>query len=128
MDLFKLDDDHSRRIVAEGLLEISRVIRKGHVDLDHAAISCVMALARINERPVDVSELAKLSGVPRPTVIRKVRAWQEKGMVETHKVKGRTYVMPSRSGATAPNSNWLWASYEKVFRQVAVELSRMDSV
>ncbi len=104
------------------------MIRKGHVDLDHAAISCVIALARINERPVDVSELAKMSGVPRPTVIRKVKAWQDEGMVETYKTKGRTYVMPSRLGATAPNSNWLWASYEQVFRQVAVKLSKMDSI
>src|SRR6478609_6577924 len=107
MDFFKLDDDGRRRVVAEGLLQISRIIRNGHGDLDHAAISSVLVLARINEQPVDVSELAKRSGVPRPTVIRKVKAWHEAGMVEIFKDRGRAYVMPSLMGATAPNSVWL---------------------
>ena len=96
MDCFKLNDDGRRKVVAEGLLDVSRVIREGHVDLDHASISCALALARINKQPVDVSELAKISGVPRATVIRKVKIWHEQGMVEIHRAKGRTYVVPSR--------------------------------
>ena len=127
MDCFKLNDDGRRKVVAEGLLEISHVIRDGHVDLDHASISCALALARINKQPVDVSELAKISGVPRATVIRKVKIWHDQGMVEIHKSKGRTYVMPSRAGATNENSMWLWSSYERIFRNVARNLSKLDS-
>ena len=127
MDCFKLNDDGRRKVVAEGLLEISQVIRDGHVDLDHASISCALALARINKQPIDVSELAKISGVPRATVIRKVKVWHDQGMVEIHKSKGRTYVMPSRVGATNENSMWLWSSYERIFRNVARNLSKLDS-
>ena len=76
---------------------------------------------------IDVSELAKISGVPRATVIRKVKVWHDQGMVEIHKSKGRTYVMPSRVGATNENSMWLWSSYERIFRNVARNLSKTDS-
>ncbi len=71
MDCFKLNDDGRRKVVAEGLLKISQVIRDWHVDLDHASISCALALALINKQPVAVGELAKISGVPRATVIGK---------------------------------------------------------
>ena len=108
------------------LLEISQVIRDGHVDLDHASISCALALARINKQPIDVSELAKISGVPRATVIRKVKVWHDQGIVEIHKSKGRTYVMPSRAGATNENSMWLWSSHERIFRNVDRNRSKLD--
>lgn len=127
MDCFKLNDDGRRKVVAEGLLEISRVIRDGHVDLDHVSISCALALARINKQPVDVTELAKIAGVPRPTVIRKVKVWHDQGMVEIHKFKRRTYIMPSRFGATNENSAWLWSSYERIFRTVSRNLSKVDN-
>src|SRR4051794_26440338 len=126
MDCFKLNDDGRRKIVAEGLLEISRIIRDGHEDLDHASISCALSLARINDQPVDVAELARIAGVPRPTVIRKVKVWQDQGMVKIHKLKGRTYVLPTRDGATNENSMWLWSSYERIFRDVARNLSKVD--
>ncbi len=47
-------------------------------------------------------------------------------MVEIHKSKGRTYVMPSRAGATNEKLMWLWSNYERIFRNVARNLSKLD--
>lgn len=123
MDFFELEDDAHRRLVAAAMLEISGILLDGEFDLDHVRIANCLTIARIDKELLSISELAKRARVPRPTVIRKIRAWEEMGMVTTQKSNGLTFVMPSVAGATSASASAFWRDIGAIFQRTAERLS-----
>lgn len=123
MDFFTLPDDPTRRVIAQAMLDMSFILLENDFDLDHVRIANCLTLARIDREMLDFSEIAKRTRVPRPTVIRKVKAWESAGMVTTQRRDGHTYVLPTRLGATHEQAVTRWRELERVLLEAAERLS-----
>lgn len=90
---------------------------------DDALLCCAILIGQIERRPMTAAKLAAYVGMARPTVVRKLRALQERGLVL---LRDGTASLPiDRVNALTPDI--IEEMLSPSFHKLSTELSRMDT-
>jgi DNA-binding transcriptional ArsR family regulator len=119
-----------RRVIALLMLELLKLPTQMHLGTgnygskcDDVLLMCAILIGQIEKRPMTAGKLADYAGLPRPTVVRKLREFERAGMVEM--VNGAAVGVIDHL-----NPNGIEDTIESLIRSIkraAVELSKMDS-
>lgn len=91
-------NDAARVTVLRLLLDVARILSAGVLGKDRQAthadellLVAAVFIGQAEGKPMKAAKLATYAGMPRPTAIRKLKAFQARGMV--HLVDGGRYVL-----------------------------------
>lgn len=119
-----------RLAIAKMLLGVLRALESGYRNPDRFGTSMgerlimIAALVgQIEQRPLGASKLALLTGIPRPTVIRRLRELERHGLVAR---SGPGYVLPV-GRLNRPEALASVREIGRLIRTAAQDLSKMDT-
>ena len=96
----------------------------GDTDADRALVAVAAMLGHAEGCPMNASEIATRLNMPRTSVIRRLNALLEQGLLR--RIKGRYYLEPHRA-AQVPHRDRFTLILSKGFAEIAPILSEMDT-
>lgn len=96
--IYRSPDDAQRLLLSRLWLRTRALFEEQFGDLETAYVLMAVGLGRMNNAPVDISTIAAITGISRPTVRRKVLALQDQGTVTVERVGNRTSVCSCATG------------------------------
>lgn len=126
----RVDLAAQRVIILKMMLEVFRTYSAVYFGTDHygqrsADIILIAAImiGQAEGRPMNVSKLAAFSGIPRATVIRKLKAFEDAGLVE--EFEGAMNLLPAAVNRHATHA--AVRTTRRLIVDAAARLSRMDT-
>lgn len=103
----RINHARQRALLASALLDVLRAFGTAYLGhqrfgarADELVLLAAVFVGQAEGKPMNASKLAAYAGIPRPTVIRKLRALARRGVLE--RIDGGLYALPARvvNGAT----------------------------
>lgn len=108
------------RSIGAGLLKVDKFGSCG----DELILTAAIYIGQAEGRPMTASKLADYSGIPRPTVVRKLQRLQKRGIVQ---MTGDRSALLSLTSINEKSFHDAISAAGMRIRNAAAELSKMDS-
>lgn len=115
-----------RRILIRFMLELHALIRESNFPHDEAMVAMAIRLGQYEGRPMDVSDIAGATGLPRSSVSRHLVALRKKGMVRSVKAGKRT-VQHLPLSSEPEEVTRFYREFERLIVQASMNVSKMDT-
>lgn len=119
-----------RRIIARLMIDLLKLPAEAHLKTRHYSsrcddvmLMCAILIGQVERKPMTAAKLADYAGMPRPTVIRKLRQFERAGMVELS--DGMPVGVPTHMNPA--NIEQTIRSLVQSIKRAAAELSKLDN-
>lgn len=118
-----------RRIIARLMIDLLKLPAEAHLGAKHYSsrcddvmLMCAILIGQVERKPMTAAKLADYAGLPRPTVVRKLKQFEQAGMVELVNGMPAGVIEHLNGGNIEPTIRALIQSIKKA----AAELSKLD--
>lgn len=118
-----------RRIIARLMMDLLRLPAEAHLNAKHYSsrcddvmLMCAILIGQVERKPMTAAKLSDYAGLPRPTVIRKLKSFEQAGMVELVDGMAVGVIEHLNGGDIEPAIKDLIRS----IKRAAAELSKLD--
>jgi DNA-binding transcriptional ArsR family regulator len=122
---FKSDDDALRMVLFRMWFHAQDLFKARFGDNDTVNILMAIGMGRIAGAPVDISSIANITGISRPTVRRRLAALEKEGMVVIERIGNRTVVVSRPEGVLGTSE--LTRRWAGLVKQAAREIERLEN-
>ena len=122
---FKSEDDDMRMILYRMWFHAQQLFKQRFGDSDTVNILMAIGMGRIAGSPVDISSIANITGISRPTVRRRLNALEQEGLVVIERIGNRTVVVSRPEGVASTRD--LARRWAGLVKQAARDLEKLES-
>jgi DNA-binding transcriptional ArsR family regulator len=122
---YKSGDDALRMVLYRMWFHAQDLFKQRFGDGDTVNILMAIGMGRIAGSPVDISSIANITGISRPTVRRRLTALEEEGLVVIERVGNRTIVVSRPEGVAGTQD--LARRWAGLVKQAAREIEKLES-
>ena len=120
-------EERARRcVLIRTLLELHTLTREAGIPHEEAIVSMAIRLGQYEGRPMDVTDLAEITGLPLSSVSRHVKALRKKGRVRSIK-SGRRILQYLPLGHEPAEITRFYSGVYRVMLQGSIDISKMET-